>query len=200
VPDWRVTQWETVAALSHAPTGILSGLSQFSNSGLYGGPKLASATNPAREYGGVLVKNVFSGLMPKESQTPKGTLPDPGILKETSLSRVSTNFTTLVDEGELRVWPTNKFVKLRAEGGINTFEVKDANEHVVLKGKVLAIKPRDILFETKGKFYVLHIGQKVDDAMKQELTLEDAKKFAPDLITVVENKETTEAEKENDKE
>ena len=88
---------------------------------------------------------------------------------------------------------TNKYVKLRAEGGVNGFEIRDADNVLVLKGKVLAIKPRDLVFEYDKKAYVLHIGQFMEDALKKELTPDELKKFDAEL-TAVDQKDVTREE------
>jgi len=197
VPTVPVSAWETIAALGRAPTGLAVGLSQFAPAGLYGGAKLASLAHPHRVYRGMLDKNVLSGLVARESLPSKdaGPKPDYAILKDTSLMSITAN--NIAEKAELRVWPTNKYVSLRAEGGVNAFEVKDANNKVVLKGKVLLIKPRDVVFESAGKVYIVHVGQKLDDAMKRELTSEDLKSIDPELVTAVRDRVVSEPDKED---
>ena len=55
---------------------------------------------------------------PKDTKLKATTVLDFKILKETTLARISSTTFLTLDEGELRVWPTNKFVKLRALRGI----------------------------------------------------------------------------------
>ena len=88
----------------------------------------------------------------------------------------------------LRIRKTNKYVKLRPDGGVNEFEIRDADDVLVLKGKVLAIKPRDLVFEWQGKAYLLHVGQFVEDALKKELSPEELKHYDA-ALTVVEQKD-----------
>ncbi|MFT3879740.1 MAG: hypothetical protein QM703_08775 [Gemmatales bacterium] len=178
-PSVTIAQLEMLMAIKRLPVGLLFGLSQLTNNGLYGQTKLASAHKTERNYATMLQKNVFAGLASKNSiVTPGGESvkkADMDILKFTQLTSITANYIT--EEGLLRVRKTNKYVKLRAEGGVNDFEIRDADNLLVLKGKVLAIKPRDLIFETKGKAYLLHIGQFVEEAMKQPLTPEDLKKY-----------------------
>jgi hypothetical protein len=201
VPDPRIALGETMSTLYGAPSGILVGINQFSPSGLFGSSKLAAEIRPGREYSAMLNKNVFSGLAPKDPAAPNANRPpDKSVLKDTVLTSITANYVT--ERGLLWVQPTNKFVDLRAEGGINAFEVKDANDQVVLRGKVLAIKPRDLVFEADGKLYAMHIGEKLEQAMKKELTSDDLKRIDPELVSLLdarEAKETAETAEEKDK-
>jgi hypothetical protein len=168
---------------------------------LFGTAKLASAERPSRNYKTILLKNVFSGLMLKENMKTDVAgkpLPNRKILDETSLMSVTSNYG--IDKAELRVWPTNKYVPLRPEGGINTFEVRDATDQVVLRGKVLAIKQRDVVFAAEGKFFVVHVGQFLGEAMKKPLSPGELKNFDPDLATVAQDREVVEDDKDPEKE
>lgn len=184
-PSITIAQLEMMMAIKRLPVGLLFGLSQLTNTGLHGHTKLASTHKPDRDYSVMLKKNVFAGLVPPNANT-QGTAAnkpaDKDILRFTQLTSITANYIT--EEGLLRVRKTDKYVKLRAEGGINEFEIRDADNLLVLKGKVLAIKPRDLVFETNGKAYLLHIGQFMDEALKKELSAEDLKKFDAVLTAV----------------
>lgn len=188
-PTITIAQMEMILAMKRLPVGMLFGLSQLSNTGLFGQTKLASKHKPERTYTEMLRKNVFAGLAPASAAVPVSIskLPDRSILKFTHLTSITANYIT--EEGWLWVRKTNKYVKLRAEGGVNDFEIRDADNLLVLKGKVLAIKPRDLVFEYNGKAYALHVGQFVEDALKKELTPDELKKFDAEL-TAVDKKET----------
>jgi len=174
-PTATIALLESMMAMKRLPGGLLFGLSQLTQTGLFGNSRLASKAKPDREYATMLQKNVFAGLAPRGSaQAPGGPKqPDKDILKFTQLTSITANNVT--EEALLRVRKTNKYVKLRAEGGVNDFEIRDGENTLVLKGKVLAIKPRDLVFEWKGKAYLLHIGEFVEEALKKELTTEELK-------------------------
>ncbi len=180
-PTGTIAQLEMLAAMKKVPVGLLYALSQVTSTGYHGQSKLASNLKPEREYATMQKKNVFAGLASASSATPAAVakVPDPEILKYTQLTSITANFIT--EEGLLRNRKTNKYVKLRAEGGVNDFEIRDGDDQLVLKGKVLAIKPRDLVFETKGKAYVLHIGQFVEEALKKELTTDELKQYDAEL-------------------
>lgn len=180
-PTGTVAQLEMLAAIKKVPVGLLYALSQVTNTGYHGQSKLASNLKPEREYAAMQKKNVFAGLA-SASAAPTTVVtkqPDAEILKYTQLTSITANYIT--EEGLLRNRKTNKYVKLRAEGGVNDFEIRDGDDQLVLKGKVLAIKPRDLVFETKGKAYVLHIGQFVEEALKKELTTDELKQYDAEL-------------------
>ncbi|HQR07783.1 MAG TPA: hypothetical protein PLN21_13230 [Gemmatales bacterium] len=184
-PTITIAQLEMLMAIKRLPVGLLFGLSQLTNNGLYGHSKLASNHKAERNYAVMLQKNVFAGLVSKTagSDTPGATQKaDRDILKNTQLTSITANYIT--EEGLLRVRKTNKYVKLRAEGGVNEFEIRDASNLLVLKGKVLAIKPRELVFEYDGKAYLLQIGQFVEEALKHQLTAEDLKKYDAALTAV----------------
>lgn len=183
-PTIAVMQLEMLAAMKRLPVGMLYSLSQLTPTGLHGQNKLASKTKPEREYAEMVKKNVFAGLasataVAASAEVVKAKAADMDILKLTQLTSITANYIT--EEGLLRIRKTNKYVKLRAEGGVNDFEIRDGDNQLVLKGKVLAIKPRDLVFETKGKAYVLHIGEFLEEALKKELTAEELKKYDAEL-------------------
>ena len=187
-PTMTIAQLEMMMAMKRLPVGLMFGLSQLTNTGLFGHSKLASTHQPERKYADMLKKNVFAGLVSSEAAVDKTGKPplDKDLLKFTQLTSITANYIT--EEGLLRIRKTNKYVKLRAEGGVNDFEIRDGNNILALKGKVLTIKPRDLVFETNGKAYLLHIGQFIEDAMKQELSPDDLKKYDV-VLTAVERED-----------
>jgi len=181
-PTGMIAQLEMLSAMKRVPVGLLYSLSQVTATGYHGQSKLASTLKPEREYATMEKKNVFAGLASASAASTVPVItkqPDTEILKYTQLTSITANYIT--EEGLLRVRKTNKYVKLRAEGGVNEFEIRDGDDQLVLKGKVLAIKPRDLVFETKGKAYVLHVGQFVEEALKKELTTEELKQYDAEL-------------------
>lgn len=180
-PTGTVAQLEMLAALKRVPVGLSYALSQITTAGYHGQNKLASNLKPEREYATMQKKNIFAGLASASAAISKDPpkVPDAEILKYTQLTSITANYIT--EEGLLRNRKTNKYVKLRAEGGVNDFEIRDGDDQLVLKGKVLAIKPRDLVFETKGKAYLLHVGQFVEEALKKELTTDELKQYDAEL-------------------
>lgn len=138
-PTGTVAQLEMLAAIKKVPVGLLYALSQVTNTGYHGQSKLASNLKPEREYAAMQKKNVFAGLA-SASAAPTTVVtkqPDAEILKYTQLTSITANYIT--EEGLLRNRKTNKYVKLRAEGGVNDFEIRDGDDQLVLKGKVLGL-------------------------------------------------------------
>jgi hypothetical protein len=181
LPDRTLAQLETLGAMFRAPSaGIALAVHQVTQ--LYNSSKLAAQTYPQREYGAMQKKNVFAGLT---TSAKDAALADKDILKTVQLTSITANYIT--EEALLRNRMTNKYVKLRSEGGFNSFEIRDGNDQVVLKGKVLTIKPRDLVFEHDGKAYLLHIGQFVSDALRKELTAEELKTHDVELTATDQN-------------
>jgi hypothetical protein len=58
----------------------------------------------------------------------------------------------------------NRQTRLREAAGFNTFDIPGRR-----KGKVLRITQRDVYFEHAGKRYVMHIGDKLSQALRQPL-------------------------------
>lgn len=186
-PMIGVGQLEVISGMSRLPTGILFGLTQLTPFGLFGQAKLATLHKPEREYATMLKKNVFAGLAPavvvNASTTPPVKQPDRDILKYTQLTSITANY--ISEEGLLRIRKTNKYVKLRPDGGVNEFEIRDGDNVLVLKGKVLAIKPREIAFEYDGKAYVLYVGQFMEEALKKPISTQELKeKYDAELTAI----------------
>lgn len=179
-PERSLAQLETLSALMRAPTTGMA-LAIHNGVNLYGRSKLASEIHPQRVYATMQRKNIFAGLTLSSSGGTPGTA-NMAVLKTVDLFGITANYIT--EEGMLHNRLTGKYVKLRAEGGFNNFEIRDENDQVVLKGKVLAIKPREVVFESKGKAYLLHIGQFISDA--KELTPEELKSHDVELTTAAE--------------
>jgi len=182
-----VGQLEVISGMSRLPTGILFGLTQLTPFGLFGQAKLATLHKPEREYSTMLKKNVFAGLAPAVAVNANITTtvkpPDRDILKFTHLTSITSNY--ISEEGLLWIRKTNKYVKLRPDGGVNEFEIRDADNVLVLKGKVLAIKPREIAFESDGKAYVLRVGQFVEEALKKPISTQELKeKYDAELTAI----------------
>src|SRR4029079_5181330 len=133
---------EILTALKGGPSGLGFAMNLASPTGLFGAHKLAQEYHHERDYGRLTAKNVFAGLAPP-SAARSATGPDKGVLKFVQLTSITANY--IAEEATLRNRMTNKYTRLRAEGGFNTFEVRDGTDQVVLKGKVLAITPREVV-------------------------------------------------------
>jgi len=69
----------------------------------------------------------------------------------------------------------NRWTRLRAEAGFDFFRISDEKGNTILKGKVMRIEPREVIFKVDDNYYALHVGQNVETGMKTPLTSEQRK-------------------------
>jgi hypothetical protein len=169
-PDPSLVALEVLTTLKHGPAGLALGPWTLSPVGLHGSPKLAGAVS-ARDYTRLVGKNVFAGLTAPEAKPV--LKPDPGVLKFVHLTDITANF--IRREATLYNRLTNRHIRLRAEGGFDSFDVRDANDHVILKGKVEHIAARDVIFMVDGKRYAVHLRESLHTALERALSDDDVK-------------------------
>jgi hypothetical protein len=180
-PERSLAQLETIASLMRFPaTGMA--LAIHNGVSLYGRSKLANEVHPQRVYATMQRKNIFAGLTTTGFSGPP-TAANRAILKSVNLYGITAN--SITEEAKMFNRWTGRDIRLRAEGGFNSFEIRDENDQVVLKGKVLAIKSREVVFESEGKAYLLHIGQFISDA--KEMTPEELKSHDVELTAAGQN-------------
>jgi len=176
VPDSRLLALDVFMAMKHGPIGMGLAPWLISPTGLHGARKLASDHYTDRDYTKLVSKNVFVGLAAPPSaesaaqETPRG---DREVLKYVQLSGITGDF--LKTEAVLRNRLTGKFIRLRSEGGFDTFTIKDANDREVLKGKVKHIDRADVVIQVDDKLYGIHAGEFLEQALRKELTPEQLK-------------------------
>jgi hypothetical protein len=185
VPDGKLIVLDAITALKHGPVGFALAPWLIGPTGLAGSHKLASLQNEERDYDRLVDKNVFMGLISRLAAGPDAGSPDREILKVVELTAITENF--LATEAWLRNRLTNKTTFIRAEGGRDTFEIKDTHDRVVLKGKVKHIEHRSVIFEANERFYVIKIGQFMDKALQKELDEADLKALGVSTATATGN-------------
>ncbi len=174
-PDPRLVALEVVTGLKHGPIGIALGPWTLSPHGLHGNPKLAGAISD-RDYTRLVAKNVFAGIQAQPTTAAKPPPePDPGVLRFVFL----TDITGSLVGREATLWNrrTNRHTRLRADGGFDSFDVRDANDLVVLRGKVERIVGRDVIFKVGDQRYAIHINESLKDALEKTLSDEDLKRL-----------------------
>lgn len=167
MPDKRVWALEALSAMAGAPAGMALFPSMLAPTGVFGGKKLAAQAGLEREYKKLTQKNVFAGLINPEAAKPVASAlgPDKGILKYVQLTSITGN--DLKTEATFRNRVTNKYVKVRAEGGFDSFDIRDESNQLVLKGKALSITERRLTFQSEGKTYVVGLGEFLEDVLKK---------------------------------
>jgi hypothetical protein len=67
--------------------------------------------------------------------------------------------------------------RLRASAGFDRFRVLDSKGNPVLNGKVIRIEARDVYFQVDGKYYAIHLGQSLEEALRKPLSESKAKEL-----------------------
>jgi hypothetical protein len=67
--------------------------------------------------------------------------------------------------------------RMRATTPFDQFKIKDPQGEDVIKGKVVRITDRDVIFQIDDKFYRLHVGESFEQAMKQAIPESEAKEL-----------------------
>jgi hypothetical protein len=131
-----------------------------------------SLAEAGREYLSIPEKNVFFG----PSDRPKTVEPNWEVLRFVHLTDITTNERRT--EAFLYDRYNNQRTRLRASVGFDSFRIRDAAGEELVAGKVMRIDERDVIFEAEEKFFKLHIGQSLEEAMRKPMTsAENAYKF-----------------------
>ena len=72
----------------------------------------------------------------------------------------------------------NRWTRLRAESGFDYFRILNEKGDTLVRGKVVNIEPREIIFKVDDNYYAVHMDQSLEEAMKKPLTSEQRKAVA----------------------
>jgi hypothetical protein len=177
VPDFSMLAIDTFTGMKQGPVGLATARWLLAPVGLHGGGKLAAHKNIDRDYMELVSKNVFVGLSAPPAPSaptppPKG---DRDVLKYVQLTSITGNF--IKTEASLRNRLTGRFTTLRAEGGWDSFTIRDRDDREVLKGKVRHVEGRNVVIQVEDKHYAIYIGQTLQQALEKELTLKELQAF-----------------------
>lgn len=177
VPDSRLLAVDVFMAMKQGPTGLGLGPWLISPTGIHGAKKLASAYHDQRKYGELVVKNVFVGLAappdPEVAANQTTQRGDPNVLRYVQLAGITSD--VLRTEAILRNRLTGRYIRLRAEGGYDSFSIRDAEDREVLRGKVKQIDRSDVVIQVDNKYYRIHAGEFLEQALRRELSPEQLK-------------------------
>jgi len=155
------------SARSRGVGSLVTAVAAVSPGGITSPSRLAAAP---RKYEVVAAKNIFMGPPPvlAVSGTDEDRPPDPEPLKYVYLTDITTNF--IRSEAFLFDRMNNQRTRLRNSAAWNNFVVGDKDKPTA-KGEVVKIEDRDVHFKSPdGKFYTIHIGQNLAEAMKKPLS------------------------------
>jgi hypothetical protein len=180
-PGRPVLALEVAAALQQGPTGLATSLWLLTPVGVVGSKKLAASAVPGRDYDRLVNKNVFVGL-----RAPAGVSEDRDLLKFVHLTNITGTF--IHTQAVLYNRLTNTRIRLRDEEPFDSLEVRDAQNRVVLKGKVNAVNPRSVDFTVGDKKYRIAMGQNLYEVLRPDRLSEiELKALTLDPTAVVKN-------------
>jgi len=132
------------------------------------GPGVLAA--PTREYASIAGKDIFYG---------------PAVSGELVVDRKDTiDNVYLTDisyndkwEAFLYVRYNNSKIRLRTSAGFNSFRVRDDKGETLAQGKVVRIDDRDLVFQSGDRYYAMHVGQNLEEALKHPLGASELKEL-----------------------
>lgn len=160
----RVLALDAAAALRGAPTGLAWAAWAAGPTGPIGPRILAE---PPRQYASIADKNIFFGPPP----TTQRSKDDADVIQFVYL----TDITQTVSRTEAFLYDryNNRKTRLRASAGFDTFRIRDSEGDDVLQGKVIRINDRDLVIIVEEKYYVVHVGQSLREALEKPLKKEE---------------------------
>jgi hypothetical protein len=165
--DQRLLALDALTRLRRGPAGIA--LAPLSPTGPLG-KQLLAVESPARTYADIARKNIFQGPPADDGKDP---LSNPGGPIDVTRYTFLTDIVLNDKEGEAFYYirTSNRWTRLRESRGFNTFIIKDERgEEDLVKGTVLKIESRDVYFRAGDNYFVIHIGQNFDSAMRHPLS------------------------------
>jgi hypothetical protein len=161
----RLVQADALLAMRRVPFQVAA-LAAVANAKHKANQELFALANGSREYNDITRRNIFTGAIPAPPPEPKVVYSDDLRIKRfvflTDISRTDKR-----DEAYLRNRITNKNMRLRTEGGFNTFRITDESGEIdVLKARVVRIDPRDVYYVSDGVVYQLHVGSNLSEARR----------------------------------
>jgi hypothetical protein len=178
--DPRLVALDAAAALRGAPAGLALAAWAATPMGPEGPGLLAQ---PARDYAAVSAKDIFHG----EPQPNQARGEDFVVTRFVHLTDITRDGRRA--EAFLYDRASNRKTRLRAEPGFDAFRVTNDEGETVVRGRVLRINERDVVFSVDGKAYALHVGQSLEDAMKKPLTDQDLRAMGVTEDTNVSRRE-----------
>jgi hypothetical protein len=161
----RVVALEAAAALRGAPPGLALAAWAAGPTGPIGPRTLA---DPPRQYASIADKDIFFGPPPGAPQRSKD---DVDVIRYVYL----TDITQTVSKTEAFLYDryNNLKTRLRSSAGFDSFRIRDGEGDTVLQGKVIRINDRDLVILVEEKYYMVHVGESLREALAHPLKKED---------------------------
>jgi hypothetical protein len=148
-------------AFCRKPAGLALAAWEAGPSGSLGPGTLA---RPARNYSDIATKNVFFGPPPPKTR-PADEIQVARFVFLTDITESKGRYQAFLYD---RV--NNKKTRLRTSAGFDSFRVSDDDGNTLVRGKVVRIDPRGLIFTADDRYYELHIGDSIAQAMQKPST------------------------------
>jgi hypothetical protein len=157
----RLLVIDTLTALRRGPSGLGLALWGAGPTGPVGPRTLAV---PARDYLAILHKDVFMG--PSTSNRSE----EVEVVRQVFLNSITDNGKGF--EAGLYDRYNNDRQRIMVSTGFDTFRVFKDGEALV-RGKVVRIDEKDVLVQVEGKYYNMHIGQSLGEALSKPVATKE---------------------------
>jgi hypothetical protein len=121
---------------------------------------------PSRNYEAIASKNIFIGPAPVAAKKTE----DVDVTELVRLTDITKNLGSF--EGNLWDRWNNQTTRLRSTSGFDQFRIRDSEGNTIVQGKVMKIFHQDIIFQANDKFYMIHVGDSIKDALENPLPKE----------------------------
>jgi hypothetical protein len=158
----RILAVETAGGLVGGPAGLGWAGWAAGPSGPLGPGNLALLP---RRYSVIADKNIFVG------PTEMAKVDSVNVNKYVFLTDITRDEKFL--EGHLFNRWEDRQTRLRKAPGLDFFTVRDNNGAVLVSGTVVDMDDRELVFQANDKLYRMHVGQNIDEALKQPVSREE---------------------------
>ena len=124
---------------------------------------------PTREYASIGGKDIFYGPPVAEQVVDKVDATEHVYLTDISFNGRWEAF--LYDRYN------NSKTRLRATAGFDSFRIRDSKGETLAQGKIVRIEDRDVYFKSGEKYYSMHVGQNLEEALKHPLGASELKEL-----------------------
>jgi hypothetical protein len=154
--DQRMLAFEALTALRGGPGGLALAVWAAGPTGPLGPGRLAI---PERNYTAIANKNIFLGPPPPKERPAEEAVVSRFVYL-TDISGKSPKYQAFLYDRY-----NNHWTRLRSSRGFDAFRVTDNEGKTIIRGTVVRIEARELVFKAEDKFYVMHVGQNMEEAM-----------------------------------
>lgn len=165
---------DTVAAMTGKPLDLGAALWAIGPTGPRGPGVLAQ---PPRNYHAILAKDIFFGPPPATAPIATDELDYTQVVQLTSITR-SAGFA----EAVLYQRFNNRNVRLRTTLDHSRYRLTDDKGQLVVQANVVKIMDRDIILQVDDRYYNMHVGDTLAQALEQPLTEKQAQELLNERV------------------